>query len=363
MEIDTEDLTKTRHLELILMKCLKEGSFNPHDRFLSERDIHLKFNFNQTAIRRALNNLTTQGHLYRINGKGTYVAPARQQTILIVSQHSLDFVNLQHSAVFNFYAGASVACERIKDRNFTCVTETSARFMNNIDHCERVYNNLCAVIFLSDADTCRKSVPYLSEKKIPYIYYGTDNSISPAEFPFTYLYSQSDIVEKGLSYLIEKKHVRIALLYSAGDPRIERYELARLWLENMKLPVKADMTWRIDYPYGEIIKSRYKLFSDFFRTHPIPRNIDAVFCMDDTLALCLIHALDILEYNKTDYPAILGVNNYPFCDEIIPRLTTVSVPFHNDACEIINRIAAVNSGAVKEFHLTSPVTIIERDST
>ncbi|MDB4896812.1 MAG: GntR family transcriptional regulator [Firmicutes bacterium] len=60
---------KTRLLELI-----ENGQFKPGDQVPSERELTERFSVSRMTARQALTELESQGYLYRIQGKGTFVA-------------------------------------------------------------------------------------------------------------------------------------------------------------------------------------------------------------------------------------------------------------------------------------------------
>ncbi len=56
---------------------ISSKAFKPNDRFLSETELGEKFGFSRQTVRRALEVLEQQGHITRIQGRGTYIADAR----------------------------------------------------------------------------------------------------------------------------------------------------------------------------------------------------------------------------------------------------------------------------------------------
>jgi len=362
MQIDPEDLKKTKRLELMLLEELGQGDYKPHSYFLSESDIRTKYGFNQTTVRRAINNLAMRGLLYRINGRGTFVAPRQQRTILIVSLYSMRRFSSQHSIILNFFAGAVLACDENSQAGFNCTVLTSNEFRLQLDHCEQVYPRLAAVIFLSDADTCEFSSPILKQKNIPHIYYGSDASLVGHKFPLTYSYSQQKIVDSALSYLTHKGHKKIGILYSNTPPRMQRYELARKWLAEHGLTLDPNAIWKVDYIVASEQIDRFGIFTDYFSKVTIPADIDAVFCTDDAVALYFIQAMHRLGTPVDQRLSVIGVNNYPLCEHTIPNLTSVEIPFHMDAQIIIKQLIDVIDNGLKEFHLESKLRIVVRES-
>jgi len=61
----------------ILRAHIVEGRYPPHHRLPSENDMIAAFSVSRITIRQALNDLENEGLIFRIHGKGTFVAQAR----------------------------------------------------------------------------------------------------------------------------------------------------------------------------------------------------------------------------------------------------------------------------------------------
>ena len=63
-----------KQLKTILKELIEKGKIKAGERILSENELISRFNVSSTTARRALNELVSEGFLYRIQGKGTFVA-------------------------------------------------------------------------------------------------------------------------------------------------------------------------------------------------------------------------------------------------------------------------------------------------
>lgn len=61
-------------LKEIILKKIKDGEINPGDLIPTEVEFNEIFNLSRTTIRQALTELVQDGYLYRVKGKGTFVA-------------------------------------------------------------------------------------------------------------------------------------------------------------------------------------------------------------------------------------------------------------------------------------------------
>lgn len=74
-----------------LMEAIENGQLKPGDRVPSERELTEKFNVSRMTARQALAELESQGVLYRVQGKGTFVAtPKLEQPLAGITSFTED---------------------------------------------------------------------------------------------------------------------------------------------------------------------------------------------------------------------------------------------------------------------------------
>jgi GntR family transcriptional regulator len=65
-----------------LLDMIDEGKYTPGEQFPTESDLCEKFGVSRTTIRQALSQLKLEGHIYQIQGKGTFVSlPKIEQSV------------------------------------------------------------------------------------------------------------------------------------------------------------------------------------------------------------------------------------------------------------------------------------------
>ncbi|MFB8530129.1 GntR family transcriptional regulator [Enterococcus casseliflavus] len=86
-------LPKYEQIKQDLLQEIKDHKFIPGDKFYSEADIKRMYSVSSITAVKALNELTSAGYLYRIQGKGTFVSKAKVSHSVKFSDielHSLD---------------------------------------------------------------------------------------------------------------------------------------------------------------------------------------------------------------------------------------------------------------------------------
>jgi len=66
-------------LRLVLRRQIDSGALPPGERLPSEAELCERFNVSRTVVREALGQLVTEGRVYKIKGKGTFVAKRKSE--------------------------------------------------------------------------------------------------------------------------------------------------------------------------------------------------------------------------------------------------------------------------------------------
>lgn len=91
-------LPKYEQIKQDLLSEIKNHTFIPGDKFYSEADIKRRYSVSSITAVKALNELTSAGYLYRIQGKGTFVSKSKvSQSVKFsdIELHSLDTEKIQ----------------------------------------------------------------------------------------------------------------------------------------------------------------------------------------------------------------------------------------------------------------------------
>lgn len=87
-------IPKYYQLANILREQIENGTWKANEAIQSERQLEQQYNLSRPTIRQAIDLLITQGYLYRIHGKGTFVSPPKlQKGIFELTSFSEDMRN------------------------------------------------------------------------------------------------------------------------------------------------------------------------------------------------------------------------------------------------------------------------------
>lgn len=80
--MEREGITKYLSIKEWLRNAIVQGNYAPGDQVPSEHELAAKFNVSRATVRRALYELVLEGWLYKIQGKGTFVANKKYRQTL-----------------------------------------------------------------------------------------------------------------------------------------------------------------------------------------------------------------------------------------------------------------------------------------
>ena len=93
-------------------------------------------------------------------------------------------------------------------------------------------------------------------------------------------------------------------------------------------------------------------------------SFDAVLCASDNLAVETIHILNQLDMKIPEDVSIIGYDNVPISELLVPRLTAIAQSFKEMGRKAVNVLVDMIEGKTekKEVRYTFDPTLIERDT-
>ena len=103
-----------------LIDRISGGGLGPHARLPSEAELCAEFGVSRTVVREALNQLVVERRVYKIQGKGSFVADAREDQ---------DFVGSTTSFSGDFVGKSHVVSRRVLSQRLRPASEREARML------------------------------------------------------------------------------------------------------------------------------------------------------------------------------------------------------------------------------------------
>ncbi|NUW35640.1 substrate-binding domain-containing protein [Nonomuraea sp. SMC257] len=161
-------------------------------------------------------------------------------------------------------------------------------------------------------------------------------------------------VEQGISHLVERGHVRIAMIdnrehatYRPVDARRDRFlSLAA------RLGLPVDETWVL--PAGNSVQGGAAAMERLLAEHP---DVTAVFAYNDLIALGAMRQAIALGRSVPGDLAVVGFDGLTLGELVDPPLTTLSIDKHRLGILAVEHVAAFLPGAVPPPSPPDPVIV------
>jgi DNA-binding LacI/PurR family transcriptional regulator len=336
-----------------LRALIEDGDYAPHDPFMSLREIGRKFKVTPSTALNAVSHLARQGFLYVEHGKGSFVAPRiSTRNILLVTD--LGYLS---GAMPMFRDGLREALDKAPE--YVEVQESPERFIERLPELKFHYPDLDGIVFFRRIDTYLKSEPVLEKLGIPCVFYGLSTLASFLEGKNRRLVPQDRIVDTALTYLVKKGHKNIGLVQRINpSDHDNRHTLFLQWMCDHDLAVRKSNIMTVERTPDEKFALNYTL-----NGYSKATDATALFCTDDLTAQRAMNSLVKKGVRIPQDIAIVGVNNYPFCEETITPLSSIDIPWVEDGKAVGRQLLSLIKKPDQVIQTESTVTLVERFST
>lgn len=205
-------------------------------------------------------------------------------------------------------------------------------------------NSDCKGFIIFGVEMKREDLQVFIDTGLPFVV--LDNSFQDSDVDSVAI-NNSQGISKVVSYAYDMGHRKIG--YIRCKDRInsfeERFRAYKRWLKYMGL--KYNEAYVCDVGYSEVeVRSEIKDFLE--KTEDLPTLFVAE---NDFIACSAIHGLEDAGYKVPDHISVIGFDDRPICQMIVPTVTTVNVPkeaFGASAVEILmNRMKNPREYSVK----------------
>lgn len=340
-----------------LQKKIEENILPIGTKLDSESELAEQYQVSTITIKRALNELSSEGFIDRIKGTGSFI---KQQNIknpsriihFIYEGHDLLNDKLGNTIIFNMLKGIQ---HILTEKNFlTVVKDAKSNIQIEMDFIKQSIEAGAAGMLIYSVNPCKIEDAYLNlcNSGIPFVM--LDRYLPYVD---TNIVTTNNIIGayKAIDYLIGLHHEKIGfasylpLEITSITERLNGYEKA---LEKNGLQRNDDLIW-IRTDIDELIKNVLNAVKS--------GRITGLFCINDSLAFFLIRELMRYNISIPDNLSIIGFDDvYDTNLHPIP-LTTVHQPAFNIGVEAAKLLLeSIDGNQQKKTIKLSPTLVIRK---
>lgn len=352
-----------RKLPLPLYYQLKETlrgklqkEFSSGDRFYSERQLSDMLSVSRITAGRVLNDLVQEGLLYRLQGKGTYVADTENKkktfNIGFMISDRLNMLDKLAGNENNFRQMMYIqkVCEKY-GYNMLSISENPGE--DGQKKAAKVIEKIDGIIFQGDVDN---SVISFFNKNIPSII--MDNC--PTEEKFDCVLGDNIAgAYENVSYLINSGHRRVAIIHgpltvASFRERLEGYKKA---FADNNIEYSQELTAEAD----GLIEKGYDAMAELLKH---PNHPTAVFASNDIMAIGAMKKIKEAGLRIPEDISVTGFDDIDLASHTEPPLTTVRFDQAQLAERTIKLLIDKMSNKPTETRINRiPVELIIRNSS
>jgi DNA-binding LacI/PurR family transcriptional regulator len=344
-------------LDEIMIK-IENGTYRPGDMIPTESDFATLYDASRTTVQRALNILVSKGVIYRVAGRGTFVAdePLTTNVMRGNGEKTFSLILPNHSRESILYArGAQVYLERKNYRLNTHFPENHHK--NIITEVETLLEFGCPgiIIYPATSDDDTGFFRRLALQNIPIV--TIDKEITGSLL--SCVVSNNYIGTYSLTeYLISRGHADF--VYFSQNPSAANTLADRLCgfkdclndkginIDNKKIIIDLPLS------DNDVINTIKKYLIEHPRSEPF-----VAFCGHDRIALNVYHAAYDLNLKIPENLSVVGFDDIDLAAALYPSLTTVAQPFFEigvNAARTILRSYEKQDNTIYQIRLsTSPI--------
>lgn len=336
-----------------ILDLIKNKEKSAHDQIPSEAELMKELQVSSITIRRALSDLVDQGVIYRIRGKGTFVAektPKQRKSNLIT--FVLSGNEKYDSSYMKIIQGMQAY---LSQQNLKLVIEF---IENDLDHEIEFMNRLIesdsegALIYSSDPESIKDHLKAIQRQEFPVVLLDR----FPIGIPLPCITCNNhDGAFEATNHLIDLGHEKIG--FCAYDFHLNSEKERYLGYQHALMQAGLSTHKDLLFPNREI---NYEELIDKVKS----RKLTALFCVNDRRALEVIDHLMQKGIQIPNDLSIIGFDDMEGTELARVPLSTVRQPFYKLGYEAAKLLVEVKSkGRHVSKKMLLPTELILRSST
>lgn len=345
-----------------LKSAIEKGLFKANEQIPSEMELAGRYQVNRLTARKAITTLVEEGLLYRVQGKGTFVAPRSQRVTVGTAQPFISFVA---PFLYDYYQ------------------------MEIISGLETVFKNsgYRLVVCNSNHDRDEEEKLLLEQQETGsqgVVFFPTDNcnvealvNLKKINFPFVLVDRYLDGLDcdyvvsdnfggayNVVNHLIEHGHRKIAFIYSKDNACSAVIERLRGYQQALVDGNITEQFFFSDLPElggvyrANLTKQYLKMLEEYLSRTPVT----AVFAQNDMIALEIVRVARIMKINVPQQLAVVGFDDMPYAYGVDLPLTTVAQKRFEIGRQAGRILLNKLENSENQHHVIVPTKLIVRES-
>lgn len=356
-----KSIPKYRQVKNEILSWLQAGRFRPDELMPSENELAERFDVSRQTVRQTFGELEREGWLYRVQGKGTFVAERRTadrsdaQTIGLVTTYISDYIfphivrGIESTLRDRGYrlVLSSTDNDKAKEREALALMLSQPLSGLIVEPTKSAEGNPNLDYFLS-----------LHNQGLPYV---TINERYP-ELSCPVLRADDEGgAFLAASHLMDNGHARIAGFFKTDDLQ---------GVNRLKGFLRAHRERGLPLPPERIV--HYRTEEKSSRPGPAaasllaqPERPTAFVCYNDELAVSLLETIRQAGLRVPDDVSIVGFDDSPLATATETKLTTIAHPksrMGEDAAELLLRLIEQRADGDEDDGRVYPPELVERES-
>ena len=332
-----------------IRQAIRSGKLT--DKLPGERRLARELGYSYMTIRKAVENLVEEGVLYKIPTKGTFVADRKRNKPRTRNIGYFLDSRIAGGLSSPYYAMIFNALEKqATSRGYSLIYFTDSQ-QTNVDKVLRKLDGVIASCFPRV-----ETLIHELKRALPVV--AIDNSMADKTIPSVIIDNYTAEAE-AVDHLCSLGHERIGFMTGLEDSDVgkNRYEGYRGGLAKNGIETDQTLVFRGNYTFGSGSSG-----ADYFMS--LEQRPTAIVCANDSMALGTISQLHKLGTDVPREVSVIGFDDIDVASQIVPMLTTVSVPID----EIAERAFAmlerlVDGQPLDNMHVALEARLVVRDST
>jgi len=320
------------------------------DKLPGERTLAKEYGFSYMTIRKAIDNLVTEGVLYKVPTRGAFVADrktAKKKTNVI--GYFLDN-NIVAGLTSPYYSLIFDALEKQATKHgYSLIYFSDFEDTSSIKRMARV-DGVIASCFPRIESTIHEI-----NNTVPMVV--IDNSSSDKTIP-SIIIDNFNAVTDALDYLYKLGHKRIGFMTGLEDSDVgkNRYAGYKSGLSSHGLKFNKKLVYQGNFSYESGLAG-----ADYFLSLKKPPT--AIMCANDSMAIAALGKIIQGGSNVPDDISIIGFDDIAVASQIHPPLTTISAPIAKIAELAVDMlISQVQNREIANKHIALPAKLSKRST-